>query len=85
MKKNRLLKLIASVILVAVLAISIPLMSGCAAPAPTPEPTPTPAPGEPIKIGAPLPITGAMAGDGVGSTGSGITSLPQKTLTLQKI
>ncbi len=44
MKRKGLLKLIIGVSLVAVLAISIPLMSSCTSPAPTPEPTPTPTP-----------------------------------------
>lgn len=49
MKRQQLLKpmmLIIGVSLVAVMAISITLMSGCAAPAPT---TPTPTPGEPTE------------------------------------
>jgi len=43
MRRRDLLKLIVGVSLVAVMAISIPLVSGCTAPgpAPTPEPTPT--------------------------------------------
>ena len=48
MKRKDLLKLIIGVSLAAVMTISVPLMSGCAAPAPaptpTPEPTPTPTP-----------------------------------------
>lgn len=44
MKKKQLVKLIVGVSLVAVMAVAIPLMSGCAAPAPAPEPTPTPTP-----------------------------------------
>jgi len=44
MKRKDLLKLIVGIALVAVLAISIPLMGGCAAPAPTPTPEPTPEP-----------------------------------------
>lgn len=45
MRSKKLLKLIVGVILVAAMAISIPLVSGCAAPAPTPTPEPTPTPG----------------------------------------
>lgn len=46
MKRKNLLKLIVGVTLVAIMAVAIPLLSGCAAPAPepTPEPTPTPTP-----------------------------------------
>ncbi len=87
MKRGNLLKLVLGVGMVTVLAISIPLMSGCTAPAPEPEPEPTPAPeptpepspdpteptpapspgtGEPIKIGAPLALTGWAAADAVG-------------------
>jgi len=62
MKRRSLLRLLLGFGLVMVLAISIPLMSGCTSPTAAPEPTP----GETIKVGAPLPITGPMAGDGVG-------------------
>ena len=44
MKQRNLLKVSISVILVAVLAIALTLVGGCAAPAPTPEPTPEPTP-----------------------------------------
>ena len=44
MKRRGLLKLIIGVSLVAVLAISIPMLSSCAGPSPTPTPEPTPAP-----------------------------------------
>ena len=44
MKKKGLLRLIVGVSLVAVLAVAIPLISGCAAPGPAPTPTPTPEP-----------------------------------------
>jgi len=56
MERKKLLKLIIGVSLVAVLAVAIPLMSGCAAPAPTPtpEPTPTPTP-EPTPTPTPEP------------------------------
>ena len=64
MKRRSLLKLIFGFSLVVVLAVSIPLMSGCTSPTAAPEPTPTP--GEPIKIGAPLPLTGWAAADGQG-------------------
>jgi len=54
-KRKNLLKLIVGASLAVVLVISVPLMSGCAAPAPTPtpEPTPTPTPGpeEPVPAG----------------------------------
>ena len=46
MKRKNLLKLIVGVSLAAVMAISIPLMSGCAAPGPAPTPEL-----EPVKIG----------------------------------
>ncbi|MDD5591628.1 MAG: TRAP transporter substrate-binding protein DctP [Dehalococcoidales bacterium] len=57
MKKSKgLLKLIAGVSLVAVLAVSIPMISGCTTPGPTtPEPTPTPTPGEPTPTPTPEP------------------------------
>lgn len=69
MKRKELLKLIVGFGLVVVLAVSIPLMSGCAAPGPaptpTPEPTPTPTPTpeEPIKIGFAAHVTGVMSED----------------------
>jgi len=50
-KKKDLLKLIVGASLAVVLVISVPLMSGCAAPVPTPEPTPTPGPEEPVPAG----------------------------------
>lgn len=59
MKKQNLLKLIVGIGLVVVLAISIPLMSGCTNPAG--EPT---SGEEPIKIGVATDITGVMAEDG---------------------
>ena len=62
MKRKGLLKFIIGFSLVAVLAISIPLMSGCTGPAPAPEPT-----AEPIKLGVPVPLTGYMASDGFDS------------------
>jgi len=62
MKRRSLLRLILGFSLVAVLAVSIPLVSGCTNPTAAPGPTPW----ETIKVGAPLPITGPMAGDGVG-------------------
>ncbi|MDD5590403.1 MAG: TRAP transporter substrate-binding protein DctP [Dehalococcoidales bacterium] len=44
MKRKELLKLVIGLGLVAVLAVSIPIMSGCTGPTSTPEPTPTPEP-----------------------------------------
>lgn len=78
MKRRSLLKLIFGFSLVVVLAVSIPLMSGCTSPTAAPEPTPAPEPAPapepepepvdlgPIKIGAPLPLTGWAAADGQG-------------------
>jgi len=57
-KSKGLLKLVIGIGVVAVLAITVPLMSGCRAPA-APEEV------EPIKIGMPYYMTGAMARDGV--------------------
>lgn len=55
MKSKELLKLVIGIGLVAVVAITVPLMSGCR-PA-TPEEV------KPIKVGLPSPMTGAMAAD----------------------
>lgn len=57
MKRKKLLTLIVSVSLAAGLVAALPLMSGCRQAAP-PE-------AEPIKIGAPDPLTGAYAVDGI--------------------
>ena len=43
-KKRGILKLAIGISLIAVLAVSIPLVSSCTGPSPTPEPTPTPGP-----------------------------------------
>ena len=55
------LKVIVGVSLVAVLAVSMPLTSSCIAPIATPEPEEL----EPIRIGAPLPLTGVPGSDAI--------------------
>ena len=61
MKSKGLPRLLVPISLVVALAIALPL-AGCA---PGAQPTPK-AEVEPIKVGAPLPMTGPMAADGVG-------------------
>ncbi len=59
MKRQKLVKLVIGFGLVAILAISIPLMRGCTSPSATPTPGE-----EPIKVGIATTITGALADDG---------------------
>ncbi|MDD5590955.1 MAG: hypothetical protein PHY18_03390, partial [Dehalococcoidales bacterium] len=47
MKNKKLAKIMIGVSLVVVMAIAIPMTTGCTSQAPTPGPTPTPTPGEP--------------------------------------
>jgi len=54
LKRRGLLKLVIGVSLVAVLAISIPMISSCAGPSPAPTPSPTPTP-EPTPEPTPAP------------------------------
>ncbi len=62
MKRKSLLRRVIPISLVVALAIGVPLMSGCLPGAPAAPPTGV----QPIKIGAPLPLTGWYAGDGRG-------------------
>jgi len=61
MKNKRLLKLFIPILLMLVLVVGLPLMSGCG-----PETAPPAVGLKPIKIGAPLPMTGWAAADGQG-------------------
>ena len=68
MRKKGFMKMFIGVGLAVVLAISIPIISGCTTQGPEPSPTPGPGPtGEPIKLGVPVPLTGYMASDGIDS------------------
>lgn len=62
MSKKGLSRLIVPISLVVALALGTPLLSGCLPGAPAAPPTEV----QPIKIGAPLPLTGWAAADGTG-------------------